>query len=211
MINYKHVVFDWDGTLADTYPVISGAYNAAFDALGIPRIPYEEIKRITGTLQNREMLGAVFGERKAEASEALYKYIEEHHMDVKALPGAKELLEFCRDKGLDIYLVTNKTRKFVDKEMAKLGFDVFFKKTAAAREYEQDKPHPATTHSIFDGKIPIAETILMIGDGDADVQTAKSYGNAKSVIYDPEGTYKGSTPDYMVKSLLDIKAILEKK
>ena len=31
----KHVVFDWDGTLADTYPVISAAYDYVFKCLDI--------------------------------------------------------------------------------------------------------------------------------------------------------------------------------
>lgn len=40
-MSIKYVVFDWDGTLADTYPVISAAYDYTFDTLGLPRIPYD--------------------------------------------------------------------------------------------------------------------------------------------------------------------------
>lgn len=57
-MSIKYVVFDWDGTLADTYPVISAAYDYTFDTLGLPRIPYDEVKRITSTLQNKDTLAA---------------------------------------------------------------------------------------------------------------------------------------------------------
>ena len=69
-MSIKYVVFDWDGTLADTYPVISAAYDYTFDTLGLPRIPYDEVKRITSTLQNKDTLGCIFGERKQEAADA---------------------------------------------------------------------------------------------------------------------------------------------
>ena len=55
-MKYKYAVFDWDGTLADTYPVISAAYDYTFDKMGLLRIPYDEIKRITSTLQNKATL-----------------------------------------------------------------------------------------------------------------------------------------------------------
>mgnify|MGYP001516059557 CR=1 FL=1 len=63
-MKYKYAVFDWDGTLADTYPVISAAYDYTFDKMGLLRIPYDEIKRITSTLQNKDTLGYVFKERR---------------------------------------------------------------------------------------------------------------------------------------------------
>lgn len=67
-MKYKYAVFDWDGTLADTYPVISAAYDYTFDKMGLLRIPYDEIKRITSTLQNKDTLGYVFKERRDEAA-----------------------------------------------------------------------------------------------------------------------------------------------
>lgn len=75
-MKYKYAVFDWDGTLADTYPVISAAYDYTFDKMGLLRIPYDEIKRITSTLQNKDTLGYVFKERRDEAAGYFYEYIE---------------------------------------------------------------------------------------------------------------------------------------
>ena len=117
-MKYKYAVFDWDGTLADTYPVISAAYDYTFDKMGLLRIPYDEIKRITSTLQNKDTLGYVFKERRDEAAGYFYEYIEKFHTDRLApMFGAEKLLGFCREKGLECYLITNKKTRFIKEEL----------------------------------------------------------------------------------------------
>ena len=134
-MKHKYAVFDWDGTLADTYPVISAAYDYTFDKMGLLRIPYDEVKRITSTLQNKDTLGYIFKERRDEAAGYFYEYIEKYHTDrLAAMPGAAELLEYCRRAGMEIYLITNKKTRFIHEEIEKLGFGAYFKKVVAAGE-----------------------------------------------------------------------------
>ena len=214
-MNIKYVVFDWDGTLADTYPVISAAYNYTFDTLGLPRIPYDEVKRITSTLQNKDTLGAVFGDRKEEAAAAYYDFIGRHHAaNLEAMPGAREVLDFCRGKGLKCFLITNKKTPYVAEEIEHLGFNGLFDKVVAAGEYAEDKPHPQATLAVFEGSLPPADEILVLGDGVADFQTARTYDHdgktACCVIYDPKGKYKGTEPDYKITDLTALFNIIEK-
>ena len=54
--------------------------------------------------------------------------------------GAEKLLGFCREKGLECYLITNKKTRFIKEELEKLGFGKYFKKVVAAGEYAEDKP-----------------------------------------------------------------------
>ena len=60
------VIWDWDATLADTYPVINKAYAHTFEKLGMKdkTLSFDEIKRITSTLQNKDVLECVFGFEK---------------------------------------------------------------------------------------------------------------------------------------------------
>lgn len=210
----QHIVFDWDGTLADTYPVISAAYDYTFDKLELPRIPYDEIKRLTSTLQNKDTLGYIFGDRKPEASEAYYEFITAHHAaNLEAMPGAREVLEFCRNAGIKSYLITNKKTLYVAEEIKKVGFDGLFDKVIAAGEYAEDKPHPIATHAVFGGNLPPAGTILVLGDGQADYNVARTYDHdgqkARCIIYDPKHKYGGDQPDYTVTDLKDVINILK--
>ncbi|MBQ8785435.1 MAG: HAD hydrolase-like protein [Alphaproteobacteria bacterium] len=208
---YKYVVFDWDGTLADTYPVLSAAYDYAFTKLNMPSISYDEVKRITSTLQNRDTLGCMFGEKKEEAAKYFYEYIEKHHTE-KLLPfdGAKDVLEYCKNSGKLIYLITNKSKQYIHDEIKILGFEKYFEKVVAAKEYEYDKPHPVACQAIFDYKLPPAEEIIVIGDGDADVKTAEALGGADSIICDAKDKYVGSKPTYKIKNIAEAIKILEK-
>lgn len=205
-MSIKYIVFDWDGTLADTYPVISAAYDYTFDTLGLPRIPYDEIKDITSALQNKDTLSRVFGERKTEAADAYYSFIGQHHAaKLQAMPDAQDLLEFCRLQGLKCFLITNKKYLYADEEIETLGFTEFFDKVIAAGDYPEDKPHPVATHAVFDNNLPPADEIMVIGDGEADVKTARTYDHdgkkAFCIIYDSKQKHLRSKPDFIINSL----------
>lgn len=209
----RHIVFDWDGTLADTYPVISAAYDYVFKTLNLPPLSYDEIKRLTSTLPNKDTLGYIFGNRKDEAETAYYDYIREHHVSkLRAMPFAKELLQFCKDTDFQTYLLTNKRRPYFLEEADKLGFTEFFNKIAAAGDYQEDKPHPAATHALFDNHLPDADSILVIGDGEADFQVARTLDHsgkkALCAICDPAQKYSGKKPDYLVQNLNEIINLL---
>ena len=211
-----HIVFDWDGTLADTYPVISAAYMHTFQELFLTPIPYDEIKKITSTLANKDTLGYVFGEKKEQAKKIYYKYIENHHtVELQAIPQAKEVLDFCRDSHFDLRLLSNKKRPYLLAETDKLGFTNYFSKIVAAGDCSQDKPHPLAAKAIFNNELPPADSILIVGDGMADWQTARALdsGDKKThcAIYDPTKTFTQETPDYRLTQLKDIISILKKE
>ena len=211
-MKYKYVVFDWDGTLADTYPVISAAYDYAFEKAKVKKVPYDEIKRVTAGMQNKDIWGYLFGDLRNDGKSYYTEYIEQFHTkNLNTISGAKELLDFCRSKGLQNYLCTNKRTKFINQELDCLNLRDYFRKVVAAGEYKEDKPSPIACREIFDNKLPPVEDIVVIGDGEADVKSANALNGADSIIFDPENKYKGIEPTYKVKSLADIKSILEGK
>lgn len=212
----KHIIFDWDGTLADTYPVISAAYAHVFATLKLPPISYDEVKKITSTLQNKDTLGFLFGDHKEEAAKAYYDYIGKHHAtELEAMAGAKEILLYCKKNNIKAYLLTNKKTQFVAEEIEKLGFCELFDKVVAAGEYAEDKPHPIATHAVFNNNLPPSDQILVLGDGEADYQTARTYDadgkKAICVIYDSQEKYIGNTPDYKIQDLLQLITIIKQQ
>ena len=210
----KHIVFDWDGTLADTYSVLSAACTYAFVKLGMEPISYDEVKKITSSVQNKDFLQCIYGDRKDDARKLFYDYIEKHHItNLKAIPNAIKLLEFCKDNNIKCYIVTNKTRKYFVEECDKLGFSKYFANIVAAGDFSEDKPHPLATRAVFGYNVPDPESILMIGDGIADYKTARTYDDenkkAKCIILDPQNKYSGDEPDYKIDNLLEVIGILK--
>ena len=212
----RYVVFDWDGTLADTYPVISAAYKHTFEALGMPPMEYTEIKKLTSSLANKDTLGYVFGDKKEQAKQVYYSYIEANHKkSLQAIPHAKELLDFCKSKGLQLYLLSNKKRAYLCEEMNYLGFTDYFAKVIAAGDYPEDKPNPNTVRALFGNVLPNSEDIMVIGDGMADWKTAQALNHSgkssRCVIYDPQHNFSQAAPDYVVGDVADVIAILRQE
>lgn len=208
---YKYAVFDWDGTLANTYPVISAAYDYVFERLNLPKISYDKLVKITGTLQNKNMLEYVFGERSREAAVFYYDYIEKHHTEcLSAVDGAKDLLSFCKDKELELYLLTNKKTKFIQEELLALDFAKYFKKVVAAGEYAEDKPHPIACKALFDNNLPQAKDIVVVGDGVADIKTAQALGGSDCIFINKNNKVQQIKPKYVAENLFEVKNILEK-
>ncbi len=212
----KYVVFDWDGTLADTYPVIYAAYRHAFKTLGMDPITYDEIKKLTSSRDNKDSLGAVFGDKKEIAKKAYYEYINAHHTDgLKAIPNAKKLLDFCRKSGMKNFLLTNKKRPYLLEEIKYLGFDDYFSNIVAAGDLGEDKPAPKAVEALFGGSLPEADMVLVLGDGMSDWKVSQVFNRAgkKSlcVIYDPQKKFCEASPDYKIADIADVITILKEK
>lgn len=210
----KHVVFDWDGSLVNTYPVLSAAYVHAFNSLNMNPLPYEEIKKITSTVPNKDVLECLFGSKKDNARSFFYDYIDKHHATkLEAMPNAQKLLDFCAQNDIKCYIVTNKKRKYFLEESNKLNFTKYFTSVVTAGDFAEDKPHPVATHAVFGYEIPDSETILIVGDGMADYKTARTYDRhnkkTKCIIYDPSNKYNGPKPDYTISDLSNVIDILK--
>ena len=201
----KYAVFDWDGTLADTYPVLYQAYTLTSDALNLPKRSLSEIKTITGKIPNRETFAYLYEKKSDMAKTIFYDYIDRHHLDgLKPIDGAKEVLDFCLQNNITPLLITNKTEKYLKKELKFLGFQKYFKKIVCAGRYEQDKPGIKACLALFDGLIPPSDEIVVIGDGASDIAVAKVYG-AKSIIY--QNKAKG---DYNIDTLSQAIEIMKR-
>lgn len=212
----RYVVFDWDGTLADTYPVIYAAYNHVFKTLGMKPITYDEIKKLTSSRDNKDTLGVVFGDKKELARKAYYDYIKVHHTDgLQAIPNAKKLLDFCRNNGVQNFLLTNKKRPYLLEELKHLGFTEYFSNIIAAGDLGEDKPDPKAVEALFGGNLPDADSVLVLGDGMADWKVSqvlnRSGKKSLCVIYDPQKKFYEASPDYKIADIADVITILKEK
>ena len=200
----KYAVFDWDGTIADTYPVLYAAYCTAAHQLGLPEPSFDQVKAITGTVQNKEVMPRLFGSKADEASALFYKYIQKNHLQgLKMVSGAGELLSFCLKNHIQMLLLTNKQQNYLTKELKFFKLENCFANIVSAGIYSQDKPHPIACKALFKGKIPPKDEIVVIGDGGSDIKAAAVFG-AKSIILG--NRIKG---DYNIQNLSEAIEIIK--
>jgi len=206
------ILFDWDNTLVDTWPVIHRALNATLAHMGHAPWPIERVKRDVKRSM-RDSFPELFGERWQEAAERYQQDYRAIHLDeIRALAGAEAMLESLATKDVFVALVSNKRGPSLRKESTALGWDKFSKATIGADDAARDKPHadPALLALKDSGVAPGAH-IWFIGDTGVDLECAAQIG-ATPILYG-EHTTDGKTHDghpfaYHVRDHAQLQAVL---
>lgn len=171
----KLVIFDLDGTLADTIELIVFSLNQA-------------LSPIWGRAKSREELYALFGPTEevlidqeagdqAEAALARFRRVYETHLSefVTVFPGIVDLLKQLQHERCSLGLVTNKGRWSTDVTLEALKIASYFRHSSTGEE-ARPKPHPDGIVRLMEafGATP-AET-AMIGDSPGDIKAARAAG-----------------------------------
>jgi 2-phosphoglycolate phosphatase len=122
----RAILFDLDGTLADTAPDLAAAVNLLRTERGLAPTPYA-ILRPTASAGARGMIGAAFGLAPGdEGYEELRLQWFDHYQAAMAVhsrlfDGIDELLEGIRAAGMEWGIVTNKPARFTDPLVPQIG------------------------------------------------------------------------------------------
>ena len=178
---YRLLVFDWDGTLADSEQRIVAAARSAIDTLGLPARAHEEIRAIIGLAMSEACQTLFPGLSKSQEGRfiACYReyYLRSTATPIPLFPGARAALEGLAAQRYWLAVATGKGRRGLDRDMAIHGLDALFSTTRCADE-APSKPHPQMLVDIMEElEVTIAET-LMIGDTAYDLEMANNAGVA---------------------------------
>jgi phosphoglycolate phosphatase len=129
----KMIVFDMDGTLADTSPGILNSHRYAHDMMGRSR-PSTDVLRsvIGGPLLDTYRSRFIFSETEARAAVQHYRqyYSEKGFLEAELYPDIKEALKELRKNGFYLGVATLKAERFVKKMLENMGiaelFDAIF-------------------------------------------------------------------------------------
>src|SRR3981189_2997969 len=107
--SFKAVLFDFDGTLGDSYPAIAASVNHVRGMHGLPPLSLDEVKRWVGRGAPVLMARTV----PAGGTEPNLAAYQAHHPSVlhsgtRLLPGAAELLRLLHGRGLRLGVCSNK-------------------------------------------------------------------------------------------------------
>lgn len=190
------IIFDWDNTLVDSWPVIHDALNTTFRAYDKPEWTLSETKsKVRHSM--RDSFPPIFGDAWEQAGEVFYaRYAEIHATDVVAADGAAELLKTIHALGIYLSVVSNKTGSFLRAEAENLGWARYFSKLVGALDAPKDKPDPAPVlMSLEPGKLSPGPHIWFVGDADIDMTCGANAG-CHSILIRPEAPVEGEFSDH---------------
>lgn len=172
----KALLFDWDNTLVDTWPIIHDALVVTFEAMGREPWTLEETKeRVRRSL--RDAFPALFGERWEEARQLYLDTFTSMHLErLTAIAGAETLLAALAKDGYYLGVVSNKTGRVLRREAEHLGWTGYFRRLVGAGDAPADKPDPAPVRVALAGSDIPAEAVWFVGDTAIDVDCALQSG-----------------------------------
>ncbi len=174
----KAIVFDWDNTLVDTWPVIHNAINQTMQAMQKPELSLDQVRN-TVHKSMRESFPDIFGNNWQEAGE-IYKqcYRKNHISAITLLPNSLNLIKQIQQQEILQFLVSNKIGATLRLEANKLGIDDYFFAIIGAGDAYYDKPDPAPLQlALLGSDLDIKQDeIWFVGDTIADVECAYNAG-----------------------------------
>ncbi len=182
----KAIIFDWDNTLVDSWPVIHEALRVTFDAFGMTPWTLEETRLRVG-LSMRDAFPGLFGERWRDAGETFYRRFDEIHLErLQPLPGAAAMLATFKQAGIYLGVVSNKKGEYLRREAGFLGWDGFFGRLIGALDAPRDKPAPEPVAMALSGSgFEAGPGVWFAGDAAVDLECASNAG-CRPILLRPE-------------------------
>lgn len=184
------IVWDWDGTLADSTGMITHAILKAADQVGLPTITATAASNIIG-LGLRESIHALYGDIPAEQAQALaMQYTANYYAGEREIPlfaGAADTIMALHKRGFKLAVATGKGRRGLNLALEHCGLGPYFHATRTVDECFS-KPHPQMLDALMEHLVVLPERTLMIGDTSYDLQMAQNAGvSAIGVSYGAQG------------------------
>jgi len=180
-VQVKAVLFDFDGTLADTAADLARALNRLREARGLANLPLEDL-RPHASAGARGLIGAGLGilpehsEFKALREGFLQHYEAEICVDTRLFPGMGELLAGIEARGLRWGIVTNKSTRLTRLLVKTLGLDARAACVVCGDTTPHLKPHPASLLHAAKELALAPQACVYLGDDLRDIQAARAAG-----------------------------------
>ncbi|HTF92026.1 MAG TPA: HAD-IA family hydrolase [Verrucomicrobiae bacterium] len=203
------VMFDLDGTLADTGHDLADAVNFTRAHFDRGALPDQAIYAHVGRGVEHLLKHALPEESRNHFEDVMRVFIdhyEDHLLDRTVLyPGAREILEYFRDKRR--VLISNKIERLAVAVVRGLGVDDQFDTILGGDSAAEKKPHPALLNLVLRRfQIPPGRA-LMVGDGDTDIDAGKGAGVITCGVTYGLGNKDdliAAKPDFLIENLFQL-------
>lgn len=214
-IPLKAVLFDLDGTLIDSRRDIAASANATRVHFGFSPLPEETIGTFVGLgIMNllEKAVGSKDPGRLMEAHAVFKNHYREHCVDfTRSYPGAFELLDGLKNRGIKMGIVSNKPQEFTDLILKKLDLWDFFEVAFGPEATVNRKPHPEPLLTALRRMEVQPQEGVMIGDSVVDIEAARGAKMLVGVVshgYGEKEILNAADPDWLVDSLGEFMEIL---
>ncbi len=210
----KAVMFDFDGTLANTLPICYEAFRRVFEKFDDKKVNSDEISAMFGPSETGIIRENLLSSNKDEAIELYYDiYKKSHHQFVNPNSEIVKLLSYLKENHVKIGIVTGKARRSLDMSLEALFLKGFFDVIITGDDVVHPKPDPEGVVKAL-ALLEVEESEAMyLGDSDADIEAgirANVFTGAVHWLLDYQPIEWKVKPDMTFSSVTELIEFLEK-
>jgi HAD superfamily hydrolase (TIGR01509 family) len=203
------VLFDWDGTLLDSYDADSAAYLAMFREMGISWGLEDLAAHYSPNWYDVFRAAKLPRLRWTDANLAWRKHYAKH--SPRLVPGARRVLARLRRRH-PLGLVTSGDRVRVMRQVHAFGLARVFASCVCAGDTRQRKPHPAPLRLALRQMCLRPSDCIYVGDSAQDLEMARRAGvRAIAVLgrFPTEKSLRTARPEILLSSITELPDVLE--
>jgi 2-phosphoglycolate phosphatase len=172
----RAVLFDLDGTLADTFPLIVSSWNAAVWPISGRQYSTADVVSRFGVTDTAMLQRELPQHQWDQAVSTYYSHYEANHSIVKVFPGVPELLANLARRGLPLGLMTGKGRRSAIITLRCLGWLSLFGSIVTGDDVIKQKPAPDGLLLVTQQLAVAPQDCVWVGDSPADMKAGKAAG-----------------------------------
>ncbi len=175
----KLLIFDFDGTIADTSPLHAAAFNSVLQSMGVA-VDYPSVAGMrtaeailrcaadSGVILNTDELNQLVTAKQSLVREMM-------RLQLQPLPGVDRFLRWARQH-FQLSMATSGSRGTVSLALELLGYETWFDPVVCAEDVEHAKPSPLIFEKVLSLKNCKPNQALVFEDSEAGVEAARAAG-----------------------------------
>jgi 2-phosphoglycolate phosphatase len=203
------LMFDLDGTLANTGRDLADAVNYTREHFALPPLPDALVKSHVGRGPEyllKHSLPEKFPDCFQEVMRVFLGRYEDHLVDTTVLyPNVEEILEFFRGKKKVV--ISNKLHYLTSAVLRGLGVEGRFDAILGGDSGPEKKPHPALLIQVLERFQVDANQTIFVGDSDVDIEAGKRAGVMTCGVTYGLGSKEdliAASPDFLIDDLSEL-------
>ena len=217
------ILFDLDGTLADTAPDLMKAHNHVMKKFGYETRDVDEIRNLAGRgaavmigrsiwKSARKEISKINDEKikKEMTKEFIDFYKKNIVVDSKLIKGVYDFLNWAKKNNISMGVCTNKQEKLAIDFLKKIKIYDYFEYVAGGNTFDFCKPDPRHITNMIEIMGGSISKTIMIGDSENDADAAKSAGVPMILLEDgyTEKRVEQIHHDHLIKDFIGLEKIV---
>ena len=210
----KGVLFDLDGTLVNTTPLILESFRHTFKQFGMVVPSDSELVAGFGLPMRTAVTAYMPDEMADEFCDAYRAYQRTRHDElIEGIDGVGETLSSLKQSGIKMAVVTSKKRPAAIRDLGCYNLVEYFDTIIACDDCAENKPLPGPSLMALKRLGLNGADCLAVGDSPYDLQSARAAGCQTAAVrytsFDWNFILTEGKPDYVLNKMTDLLTLID--